>query len=348
VGTSDDPIASAGALDPHALCLRDAAERAGIATEARLVARPGRHPAPWLVLRVGGGSWHFRAGVLLRGTVDGPPRHINGRAANVTIDKLATKHVLAAAGIAVPRGRVFASDGGYGALAYAAGLGLPVCVKPNRGRKGILAFPGCAGFDRVARAFERVAARRDEILVEESVAGEVVRFFYVRPRVVALKISRPANVVGDGVRTIEALIAAKNLERERRALPGHNPIVIDRDLRAHLAARDLSLSSVPAAGERMLLRTVSNGAAGADSIECADSTHPSYARQAERACEALPGIRISAVDMIVADRSVPAAAGNHWVLELNSSPGLLPYHHPWEGAPQDVAGAILRHLADLR
>lgn len=334
-------------LDDHAVCLREAAARLGIPTEARILARPDEAAAMWLLLRLGRATWYFRTGVIRRDAKPPglPGLHINGRAAAVTTDKMATKRVLSAAGIAVPRGRTFGPAEVYGAIAYAAGLGQAVCVKPNRGRKGILAFPGQRGADAVAAAFERVALRYGEILVEESVTGEVVRFFYVRPASVAVKISRPPNVVGDGFLTIAQLIIVKNLERQARALPGHNPILVDDDLERTIAASGLSLSSIPAAGRRVMLLAISNGAAGADSIECADAIDPSYARQVEAACAAIPGIRVCAIDMMIRDRRTPAAPGNHWVLELNSSPGLLPYHHPWEGRPQDVAGAVLAHLS---
>jgi D-alanine-D-alanine ligase-like ATP-grasp enzyme len=333
-------------LDLHAICLREAARQVGVETEEGLFPRSDGASARWLVLRLPVATWYFRMGVIRRDSTPAgrPGAHVNGAAAFVTADKAATKAALSAAGLSVPPGRVFGPDGEYGAIAFAAGLGRAVCVKPNRGRKGILAFPGCGTPDAIASAFGRVARRYDQVLVEESVAGEVIRFFYVRPRAVAVKISVPANVVGDGASSIQTLIEAKNREREVRAVPGHHPIVIDADLRMTLGATGLSLASVPARGRRVLLRLVSNGAVGADSIACADTIHPSYAREVEGACAAIPGVRICAIDMKVLDRRTPATPRNHWILELNSSPGLLPYHHPWEGPPQDISGAILRHL----
>ena len=65
--------------------------------------------------------------------------------------------------------------------------------------------------------------------------------------------------------------------------------------------------------------------------------HASYVALAEKACLALPGLRIAGYDLLVADRRRP---GDAWVLEVNSSPGIAFFHHPWRGAPQDVAGRI--------
>lgn len=347
--THVDPEAGAGTppdpeLDPHAICIRQVAEGLGIQTDTRVFPNANGTPKRWLMMRLAGVTWYVRRGTWRVDAGGVPGEHVNGAAADLMLDKTATKALLAGAGIPVPTGRVFPPDGAWGAIAYAAGLGRPVCVKPNAGRRGALVFPGCATPDAVADAFARVARRHEDVLVEESLPGEVVRHFYVRPHAIAVKLSRPASVVADGSATVASLIEAKNSERERRAVPGHHPIVIDRDLVATLGAQRLKLDSVPAAGRRVMLRRVSNGAFGADSLECADDIHPSYARQVEAACAAVPGVRISAIDMKVLDRRSPAASRNHWILELNGSPGILPYHHPWEGRPQDVVGAILHHL----
>lgn len=335
-----------GELDPHAVCVRGVARQLGVETEVGVFPTASGTPMLWLAVQVGTTLWHMRRGTWRLDAAGSPGEHINGAAADLMLDKSATKALLSAAGLPVPRGRVFASDAVWGAIAYAAGLGRPVCVKPNDGRRGVLVFPGCRTPNAIAAAFARVARRHADVLVEESVPGDVIRYFYVRPRAIAVKLSRPASVVGDGALSVEALIAAKNEERVVRAVPGHHAIVIDRDLRATLRAQGLRLDGVPEAGRRVMLRRVSNGAFGADSLECAEDVHPSYARQVEAACAAVPGVRISAIDMKVLDRHAPASSRNHWILELNGSPGVLPYHHPWEGRPQDVIGPILRHLAE--
>ena len=120
--------------------------------------------------------------------------------------------------------------------------------------------------------------------------------------------------------------------------------MLDEDLLAFLAGEGRAPDEVPAPDERVPLSATSNGATGADSIECADTTHPSYAALVERACAVFPDLAISAADVMVRDRTVPATPDNHAILELNGSPGVLPYHFPWRGRPQDVSGAILDYL----
>lgn len=344
---------SRGVLDQHAVCMREAAERRGIATADGMCAflRNGPH-LRWLTFTIGNAVYFFRKGTI-RVTL---PRHpgefpyLNGFARPIMRDKARAKAMLTAAGISVPDGRLFSGDQRDDAAAYIESLSGELCVKPNTGRKGNFVFPGRRDHAAVLAAFEMVAAQGQPVLIEESVPGEVIRFFYVRPRIVGVKISLPANVVGDGHHTISGLIALKNEERRRRNVPGHNPITVDFELVAILAGQGLALTTVPALGERVMLRLTSNGAVGADSIECADDIHPSYAEQVEAACRAIPGVQIAAIDTKVLDRRTPSAPGNHWILEVNTSPGVLPYHYPWEGRPQDVSGAVmdlLIHIAPL-
>jgi D-alanine-D-alanine ligase-like ATP-grasp enzyme len=199
----------------------------------------------------------------------------------------------------------------------------------------------------MARAFERVAEQFEQILVEESIPGDIFRYYYVAPRVVGVKLSRPASVVGDGRSTIAALIDAKNLERRARALPGHRLLTVTSDLHTTLARQGFGLTTVPPAGRRVTLRSNSNVSAGADTIECVAAVHPTYARQVEAACRAFPGLRIAAVEVKIFDCRQPATPRNHCFIEVNSSPALVQFHHPWEGEPQDVAGAVVAHLRDL-
>jgi D-alanine-D-alanine ligase-like ATP-grasp enzyme len=334
--------------DFHALCLQQAAIERGVPhVFGRLPKRPGREPRLWLRLQPGRRCYFYSHGSLRHGDPAQPEMigdYLNGDAVPLLFDKNLTKTLLRTAGLSTPLGSVFGPSGLGAALAFFRWLGRPVCLKPNEGRKGELAFPVVRDEQALEAAFTRIIAAGKEVLVEESVPGEVVRFFYVRPRVVAIKHSRCASVVGDGRRSIAELIAAKNRRRSERRLPGHMPIVLDENLLAFLAGEGRALGDVPAPGQRVPLSATSNGATGADSIECAASTHPSYAALIEKACAVIPDLAITAADVMVRDRTAPATPDNYAILELNGSPGVLPYHFPWHGRPQDVSGAILDYL----
>ena len=120
--------------------------------------------------------------------------------------------------------------------------------------------------------------------------------------------------------------------------------MLDGEAHRYLSQQGLALDSRPAAGRRVFLRGTSNPGTGADTIDCRPFLHPSYIRLVEDFCGRLPDMHLVAVDMMMADPTRPAEPGNHWVLELNGAPGLTSFYFPWEGEPQDVAGALIERL----
>src|SRR5262249_11989323 len=139
--------------------------------------------------------------------------HVNREASRFTIDKQATKQVLSGFGVAVPPGELVPAGDGVRAEAAFERLCGPACVKPNRGQQGISVYPGLAGRASFANAFRAASRIARQIVVEAHVEGEAIRFFYVRPSVTAVRLDRPAHVVGDGRNDVAALTAAKDEER---------------------------------------------------------------------------------------------------------------------------------------
>lgn len=335
--------------DYHSICLRAAAERRGISAQYATASYGPLQPGPvrWLNFSVSGREYLYCTGMLLMKGAD--PwgrlgRHVNEKAGVLIRDKHRAKAFLAERGFSVPAGRVFRRRDVADALRAFDDFSGPICVKPNTGAKGEAVTAVIHDRARYEAAVKNVAADHKKILVEQSVRGELIRFFYVRPAVAAVKLSRPASVVGDGASSAADLIAAKNALRDRRKVPGHSNIVVDDVVIDFLAVQGRSLQDVPAAGERVFLRGTSNGATGADSLSCRERLHPSYIDVIGAACSAVPGLNVTAADVVIRDPTVPAAPDNYWILELNRNPGLTPYHFPWGGESQDVSGAILDML----
>ena len=330
-------------LGDHDQCLREAAERMGVATES--VAVKGQ---AWLKMRCAERTYFCRDHCLYHADAGGGPGEpLNRTAHAAATDKHRTKAILRLAGIPCPTGEAFPSTALDAALRYAAGLPGEICVKPNRGSLGDLAFPALRTADEVVEACVSVASAYDEILVEESVPGEVWRFFFVHPAVVGAKQGRPASVLGDGVRTIAELIDAKHKERVRRRLPGYSNIPEGHARDFMLARQGLTYGSVIADGRRVALHPASNGAMGGDSLSRPTALHPGYAPMMKRAFAAIPGLLIAAIDSVLVDPALPPTSDNFWVLEINTMPGFLPFHYPWEGPSQDICGAIISLLLRL-
>lgn len=342
-------------LDPivngHAYCLMQAAIREGVDFDVvRGDDPPSSFPhMPWLRLFIGGESFYAKRQMIMRQAVAGGPLvEVGGSDLHKLVtDKQRVKHLLVEAGITVPAGRVFHREQLDAAFFYAAELPGELCVKPNRGRLGDLVFPGLRTAESIAEALLAVGACYDEILVEQSRAGGVWRFTQVDGEIVAIKLSRPASVVGDGRSTIDALIDARKVERTQRAQGHHSDCPDGHATDFMLARQGLRRTDIPASGLRVFIHPASNMSMGADSVCMPGLPHDSYIPLMKRAFAAIPGLIMGSADVAILDATVPATPDNYAVLEINGRPGLKGHHFPWEGPAQDVATPILRLLKRL-
>jgi glutamate--cysteine ligase len=180
----------------------------------------------------------------------------------------------------------------------------------------------------------------DTILVEEFVVGDEYRFLVVDFKTVAICRRIPANLVGDGVSTIEELVAKKNAD-PRRGQGYITPLE-----KIQLSKTELSIisddygyheKSVPPKGETVLLRKNSNISTGGDSIDATDDVDPFYNRIAEQAAK-LVDASICGVDLILPH---PGQEDDYAVLELNFNPVLYIHNYPYEGQNREVGEKIL-------
>jgi D-alanine-D-alanine ligase-like ATP-grasp enzyme len=333
--------------DVHSGRIFHAARQRGIPAERIMAPRShGGVPEPWLRLIIGGRRYFYSQAILISDPDPADSRqahHVNRGLARLSADKHATKRLLAELGVPVPAGERFASGDIGPAEAMYATLGGPACVKPRRAGQGRQVYPWLRNPADFREAFRAAGEAYPELVVEEHVEGDQVRFFYVRPFVVGVRLDRPANVVGDGRSSIAELAAAKT-EARRRKPPGFSPILLDREADRYLGQQGLARESRPVPGARVFLRGTSNPGTGGEGVDCRPFLHPSYGLLVEDFCGRMPELHLSAIDMMLSDPAAPAAPGNHWVLEVNSDPGLTSFYFPWEGEPQDVGRALIERL----
>lgn len=259
-------------------------------------------------------------------------------AITLSFDKTLVHRLLTAEGLPVPE-HVEAGD------ADALLREGAVVVKPADGT-GIGA--GVTGSVRTAGqlAVARAAARRygPRVLVERAVPGEVYRFLLLDGQLLdVVRRGRPA-VTGDGRATIVELVAQENRRRlEAAGEDGLSLVRPDLDFVYTLQAAGRSPRSVPADGERVAVKTVTNQNRAGENATVRD-TSPELAAEAAAAARVV-GLRLAGVDVIAPtlDRSLAESGGV--VLEVNCTPGL---HHHYlvadrEGATR-VAVPILRAL----
>ncbi len=258
-------------------------------------------------------------------------------------NKQVTKALLEAAGLRTPAGRLY--DSVTVALAdWPRVRGRATVVKPRSTNfgEGVAILPANATPAEFEQAVRTAFALDAAVLVEDFIAGREFRFLVIGGRTRAVLHRVPANVVGDGARTIRELVAAKNEHpfRGEGYVKPLEKIVLGETELAFLAAAGLGPESVPAAGRQVFLRKNSNISTGGDSIDWTDAMPAVYHRIAERATAAL-GAQISGVDMIVPDPADARPEADYSLIELNFNPALHIHDFPETGENRHVERPVL-------
>ena len=263
-------------------------------------------------------------------------------AESIAQDKELTKKLLHAAGVPVPLGRP-AGDL-EDAWAAALEIGLPVVVKPQDGNQGKGVTVGIAGRDHFDIAYQ-AAARYGSVLVEKFLPGHDFRLLVVGDKLVAAARREPPLVIGDGRHAVRELVEQVN--RDPRRGEGHGTsltrIRIDAIAQARLAAQGLTPESVPARGQRVVLRNNANLSTGGSATDVTDSVHPAVAARAIEAAQAV-GLDICGVDLVCETLARPLEEQNGGIVEVNAAPGLRMHISPSFGKGRDVGQAIIDHM----
>jgi len=255
----------------------------------------------------------------------------------ITLNKVVTKDLLSQRGLPVPSGRVFADE--TKALAYFRTRVLAQVVKPASGGGGYGVTAGVVNEAAFVSAWRKAIALDRRVIVEDFVDGDEIRIITVGGKVAAAVCRVPAHIIGDGVRTIEELVADKNKARRENPLLKLYPIKSLEQV--ELDGRQAS--DVPAKGERVRLSTVSNVAMGGESVSIIEQLHPSIIALAEKAARAVPGAILLGLDVLVRDFSADAASdGNACIIEINSNPAIAtPYFAAFGPPASDLPRMLL-------
>jgi GNAT-family acetyltransferase (TIGR03103 family) len=241
-------------------------------------------------------------------------------------DKRATRRVLAQAGLCVPAQTEAGGDADNHAFLRRHGA---LVVKPARGEQGRGVSVGIRAPAALAQAIEQARAVCGTVLLEEQLMGEDVRVLVMGGKVAAAAVRRPPVVVGDGVRSVEALIRDAS-ERRARETFGEASIPLDGETERCVREAGHTLASVLAPGERLLVRRAANVHTGGSIHDVTVSLHPALGQAAVRAAAALE-LPIAGLDLIVPDLGASTCA----ILEVNERPGLANHE------PQPTAARFL-------
>lgn len=263
-------------------------------------------------------------------------------------NKYANKCLLHDRGISVPRGYlVFPDDTAKDSKEVYDALRKPIVVKPvhgsTHGRDVHVGIDDLGEYECILSHLLPKAHCSSGILVEEMFRGEEYRILATRDQVLGVIHRIPANVVGDGRRTVRALVELKNADSRRGE--GHTKalvnIAIDDEATALLSESSLEWDSVVERGRRVFLRKVSNLSQGGDSIDITDIVHPSVLEIALRAMNAIPDLALAGIDFMTNDIASLQTDDSYVIIEMNHSPMLSMHDYPYEGKNRHAAREFL-------
>lgn len=263
--------------------------------------------------------------------------------------KEATRLRLRQHGVPVPHGRTFAYGDFTSARAFVARTGYPVVVKPAMGVRGIGVVANIHNDQELESAFTQLVDSRlgkDDFIVEQHITGRDYRIVVVGDEVIAAIQREPASVEGDGVHNIAELMINKNVFRRLNPHLWGRPIKYGTAARYQLERAGLTLTSVPAPGQQVLLSNTCSLSQGGDSIDVLDELHPSIKDACIRAVKAVPGLWFCGIDFLLEDHTRPLSTQQAGICELNAHAAIGNCEYPLYGTPRQVARTVFAQCVD--
>lgn len=224
-------------------------------------------------------------------------------------------------------------------------LGYPLVLKPNDGSMGRGVLTGLQNWNELESGFNHLVnnLKTKQMVLEKHFVGDDYRVLVIGDKVAGAVKRVPANVIGDGEKSISALVTEKNLARKWNPFLTSGLIKIDFEVEKCLLDQGLKLTDVPAPGARIELRRVANASAGGDVVDVTDSLPEEIKQASIKAVSKFPGIIIAGVDILFNPQS-ESADGNYVIIEINSRPQIGVNMYPSIGRGRDIPKIIIDQL----
>ena len=263
-------------------------------------------------------------------------------AVEIAGNKQATKDLLGAMGVPVPKGyRIRDIDELEDTL---AAVGFPAVIKPLDGNHGKGATVGIKSIEDGKEAWERAKEYSRSIIVEQQLEGSDFRALVVNNRLIAVAERVPAHILGDGKHTIQELVDETNADPRRGY--GHEKVLteitVDNQTMRCIRKEGYELASILPKGEKLFLKTTANISTGGTAIDLTDEVHPENVFLFERIARII-GLDVAGVDVIAPNVSEPLRQNGGGIIEVNAAPGFRMHLAPSEGIGRNVA----EHVIDM-
>jgi glutamate--cysteine ligase len=258
-------------------------------------------------------------------------------------NKLVTKNVLKKSNIRVPKGKIYVSFEEI------------ISDYDNYKNKNIVIKPNSTNFGIGVNIIENLNSKEDfyeaskiafendkTVLVEEFIKGREYRFLVIGDDVEAVMYRVPANVTGDGEKSIKQLVEIKNQNplRQKGYISPLEKIQLNKEEEIFLRQSNKDFNYIPKKNETVYLRENSNISTGGDSIDITDDVNSEYKKLAVKASKSV-GAKICGADIIIKDINDIPNENNYSVIELNFNPALHIHTYPFKGKGREPAKKVL-------
>lgn len=259
-------------------------------------------------------------------------------------NKVVTKKILKDAGIKVPEGKEFHSieEAKYNIEEF---IKKPIVVKPKSTNfgLGISIFPKGGQKEDITKALAIAFSHDNTVLIEEFIEGKEYRFLVIGDKVAGILHRVPANVLGNGINTIEELVKEKNKSslRGKGYKTPLEKINLDENAKLFLKQSNKDINYIPKKEELVYLRENSNISTGGDSIDYTDDIKERFKTIAVNCSKAI-GANICGVDMMIKDYKDENS--EYGIIELNFNPAIHIHSFPYIGKERNIAKEVLKLL----
>ena len=250
-------------------------------------------------------------------------RHMSPETSEIAVvfstPKNISSRILHSVGVPVPQ-QVLVHDVDA-ALRAARRLGWPVVTKPAKTDFGTGITTLISDTETLKDAYTE-AKQYGDVLIEKHIDGTNHRLLVHQAKCISAIRQRAAQVMGDGVHSINELIAQTNVHRTEGLSENWKKIIIDDGLVFTLKRQGLTLKTTPATGQSVMLRNHTNLSQGGTMENITQDVHPENRNFAEMAAAAF-GLDLAGVDMITTDITRPLFETGGAVVEVNATPALV-------------------------
>lgn len=252
-----------------------------------------------------------------------------------------TKRMLDIAALPAPVGADFAHTEYGPAEAFFQKMKKPIVVKPADagGSHGVTV--GVNTSSEFSAAWEHALSEgrvRSKVLLEEFISGVEIRPYVIGNEVVSVVARIQPYVVGSGVALLTQLIDDLDDERSVNYRAKRLPVVVDWDF---VAKQGYSGESIITEDKIVYLSPFCYPTIGAFIVDVTDVVSDDLKQMAVGAKNAIPGLEIAGIDILVED--LESAEKAH-VVEVNTAAALDMHRYPTHGGSSEVADEIVGYF----